>query len=70
MAATPNVLIVGAGLAGLACARRLTNAGLACTVLEASDGVGGVSARIVSKDFNSIADFRSSLPDIRKRGKR
>ncbi|MBH0206012.1 MAG: NAD(P)-binding protein, partial [Nitrospira sp.] len=38
---TPQVLIIGAGLAGLACARRLTEAGLTCTVLEASDGIGG-----------------------------
>ena len=36
-----EVLIVGAGLAGLACAQDLTRAGVACTVLEASDGVGG-----------------------------
>ena len=35
------MLIIGAGLAGLACARRLTEAGLPCTVLEASDGIGG-----------------------------
>lgn len=37
----PDVLIVGAGLAGLACARRLEAEGLSCLVLEASDGVGG-----------------------------
>jgi len=38
---TPHVLIIGAGLAGLACARRLTQSDFTCTVLEASDGVGG-----------------------------
>ncbi|THJ18675.1 MAG: FAD-dependent oxidoreductase [Nitrospira sp. CG24B] len=38
---TPHVLIIGAGLAGLVCARRLTQSGLTCTILEASDGIGG-----------------------------
>lgn len=38
---TTDVAIVGAGLAGLACARRLTEAGVACAVFEASDAVGG-----------------------------
>ncbi len=38
---TPHVLIVGAGLAGLCCARRLQREGTPFLILEASDGVGG-----------------------------
>lgn len=38
---TPDVLIVGAGLAGLCCARRLHQKGIRFLILEASDGVGG-----------------------------
>jgi phytoene dehydrogenase-like protein len=36
-----DVLIIGAGLAGLCCARQLTAAGIECRILEASDDVGG-----------------------------
>ncbi len=36
-----NAIVVGAGLAGLACARRLFERGVHPLVLEASDGVGG-----------------------------
>ncbi|WP_226963550.1 NAD(P)/FAD-dependent oxidoreductase [Nostocoides sp. F2B08] len=36
-----DVVVIGAGLAGLQCARELTDAGLAVTVLEAGDAVGG-----------------------------
>lgn len=36
-----DVMIVGAGLAGLACAIHLTEAGRSVIVLEASDGIGG-----------------------------
>jgi phytoene dehydrogenase-like protein len=41
MSPSPDVLIVGAGLAGLACARLLHEQGVSFQVLEASDGVGG-----------------------------
>mgnify|MGYP003334404668 FL=1 len=41
MSHTRHVLIVGAGLAGLSCALRLAEFGFTCTVLEASDQVGG-----------------------------
>jgi phytoene dehydrogenase-like protein len=37
----PDAVIVGAGLAGLAAARGLTERGYVVTVLEASDGIGG-----------------------------
>ncbi len=37
----PDVLIVGAGLAGLCCARTLHRKGVSFQILEASDGVGG-----------------------------
>lgn len=36
-----DVVIVGAGLAGLACARTLTGAGVSCQIYEASDRPGG-----------------------------
>lgn len=36
-----EILIIGAGLAGLCCARTLHQAGLPFQILEASDGVGG-----------------------------
>ena len=36
-----DVVIIGAGLAGLTCARRLQADGVGCVVLEASDAVGG-----------------------------
>jgi len=41
MTTSAEVLIVGAGLAGLSCARILSREGVEVRVLEASDGVGG-----------------------------
>jgi len=48
----PDVLVIGAGLAGLACARRLYHRGLAVQVLEATDQIGG---RVRTR---SVAGFR------------
>lgn len=41
MKRSTDVLVIGAGLAGLACARRLVEAGREVVVLEAGDAVGG-----------------------------
>ncbi|WP_173923702.1 FAD-dependent oxidoreductase [Agromyces sp. Marseille-P2726] len=49
-----NVVIVGAGLAGLAAARRLTAAGASVEVLEARDRVGGRTENGVLPDGQAI----------------
>ncbi len=41
MTSSPDVLIVGAGLAGLCCARELQAKGISFQMIEASDGIGG-----------------------------
>ena len=41
MPSSPDVLIIGAGLAGLCCARKLQEAGVSFQIVEASDGIGG-----------------------------
>lgn len=54
MKRTQTVGVIGAGIAGLACARRLHSAGLDVTVLEKSRGVGG---RAATRRMNSGATF-------------
>jgi protoporphyrinogen oxidase len=39
--AQPDVLIIGAGLAGICCARQLQKAGVSFSIVDASDAVGG-----------------------------
>lgn len=41
MPSSPDVLIVGAGLAGLCCARELQANGVSFQIIEASNGIGG-----------------------------
>ncbi len=65
-----DVVIVGAGLAGLACAQDLTRAGVSCTVLEASDGVGGrvrtdaVDGYLLDRGFQILL---TAYPEVQQR---
>ena len=64
-----DVLVVGAGLAGLACARDLQRHGLAVTVLEADERVGGrvqtdaVDGMLFDRGFQV---FNSGYPEARR----
>lgn len=64
-----GVVVVGAGLAGLACARRLADAGVEVTVLEASDAVGGrvrtdaVDGFLLDRGFQI---FNTAYPEARR----
>ncbi|MCD0480901.1 FAD-dependent oxidoreductase [Streptacidiphilus sp. ASG 303] len=74
MAAADNdpidVLVVGAGMAGLACAADLAAAGLKVRVAEASDGVGGRMRTDVRDGFRldrGFQVFNTSYPQVRRR---
>ena len=54
------VLVIGAGVAGLQCARRLVDAGVPCQVLEASRHVGGRLRGVAEGD---IADMPAGHVD-------
>ncbi|QIK65235.1 FAD-dependent oxidoreductase [Nocardioides sp. HDW12B] len=64
-----DVVVVGAGLAGLRCARELAGAGLSVSVLEASDGVGGrvrtdrVDGFLLDRGFQVLND---AYPEVRR----
>ncbi|WP_284741087.1 NAD(P)/FAD-dependent oxidoreductase [Amycolatopsis sp. RTGN1] len=57
-----DVVVVGGGLAGLSAARRLCGAGVAVTVLEAGDDVGGRVRTDVVDGFRLDRGFQVLLP--------
>ncbi len=62
MSSDAPVIVVGAGLAGLACAQRLAHAGVEVVVLEASDGVGGRVRTDVVDGFRCDRGFQLLNP--------
>ncbi|MGV8966703.1 MAG: NAD(P)/FAD-dependent oxidoreductase [Cellulomonas sp.] len=64
-----EVVVVGAGLAGLACALRLSAAGVEVTVLEAADAVGGRVRTDVVDGFRCDRGFQlinPAYPEVRR----
>lgn len=64
-----DVLIVGAGLAGLACARSLSGSGLQVSLIEASDEVGGRVRTDVVSGFRLDRGFQllnPAYPEVRR----
>ena len=65
-----DVVVVGAGLAGLCCAQDLSRAGVEARVLEASDGVGGrvrtdrVDGYLLDRGFQILF---TGYPEVRRR---
>ncbi|MFE3645623.1 NAD(P)/FAD-dependent oxidoreductase [Streptomyces sp. NPDC059169] len=65
-----DVIVVGAGLAGLACALDLAAAGWDVRVLEASDGVGGRMRTDAHRGFlmdRGFQVFNTSYPQVKRR---
>jgi monoamine oxidase len=58
-----EVVVIGAGAAGIAAARRLLAAGLSVVVLEARDRVGGRAVTVPSRATRSISAPIGSMPD-------
>ena len=65
-----DVVVVGAGMAGLTCALDLVRAGVDCTVVEGSDGVGGrvrtdvVDGYLLDRGFQILL---CAYPEVRRR---
>jgi len=65
-----DVIVVGAGMAGLVCADDLVRAGVEVTVLEASDGVGGRVRTDVVDGYQLDRGFQillTAYPEVQRR---